>query len=117
MQIKISYKKAIEKLKENNLSDGFFFVEAMKNYVLWGKSYIFTTNNDEFVVTPFFNKNNPNVKKAQKIAKKDISSFSTSKWRRIFVINLKDGKSFKYTTTDVEIAQRVEILNKWLKVQ
>ena len=114
MEITISYKKALELLKGNQLYDGIIFISVFKSYFLWGRSYIVATNADSLTIVPFLNKNKPNIQKVIKVAKGDIVGFSAGKITRKFIINLKDGKTLKYSTNDVDYDKRVEIFNKWL---
>lgn len=112
--VKVNYAKALKKLSENNLYDGFAFAAVIKNYVLWNKSYLITTTKDRLVITPYFNKNNPNIKKSTSINKSEIECFSHGKIMKAFDINLINGKTIKYSTTAVEYIKIVERFNKWL---
>ena len=112
--ININYSKALKKLSESNLYDGYAFTVAQKNHVLWISSFLVTTTKENLVITPFFNKNNPNIKKSVLIKKSDIESFSTGKFMKAFNIKLISGETLKYSTTAVEYEKIVEQFNQWL---
>ena len=116
--MRISYEKALNKLKEHKLSDGKIFVIALKNYILFEKNYIFTTNDNQLTITPFSFKNAPHTNDFQFIKKENIERFVAVDnffFARKFNIILKSGKQLKYTTHDINIKQRVNALNDWLK--
>ena len=112
--VNVNYAKALEKLSENNLYNGYAFTSAEKNYVLWIKSFLITTTNDSLVITPYLNKNKPNIKKSTVIMKPEIQCFSCGKIMKAFEIKLKDGKTIKYSTRAVEYDKIVERFNQWL---
>ena len=112
--VNVNYAKALEKLSENNLYNGYAFTSAEKNYILWIKSFLITTTNDSLVITPYLNKNKPNIKKSTVIKKSEIKCFTHGKIMKAFEIKLKDGKTIKYSTSAVEYDKIVERFNQWL---
>lgn len=116
--MRVSYEKALNKLKEHKLYDGKIFIVANKNYIICGKNYIFTTNDNQLTITPFCFKNAPQTNNFQFIKKENIEKFVAVDnffFARKFNIILKSGKQLKYTTHDINIKQRVNALNDWLK--
>lgn len=112
--INVNYTKGLKKLSENDMYDGYAFTSVEKNYVLWSNKYLITTAKDCLVITPYFNKNNPNIKKSTIIKKSDIERFSHGKVMKAFEIKLISGKTIKYTTTAVEYEKIAVRFNQWL---
>ena len=116
-EVKLNFSKGLKKLNKNNLYDGFAFTSVQKSYVIWNRTLLITTANDNLVITPYLNKNNPNTKKSTIIKKSDIKSFSPGKIMKSFEINLISGGTIKYRTTAVEHKSIVDRFNQWLTEQ